>query len=330
VRAVERVGGLQSQYAPSAYLGLWSRVADFERGQLTVALERRRLVQGTLMRTTIHVVSARDYPLFAAAVTGPRRASWLAARPHRTGHDLEAEARRVRALLRDGPKSRDELAGGLDSMTWNGVGVFTDLVRVPPSGTWERRRADRYAAAEDWLESSAAGEGQGREHLLRRYLAAFGPTTLKDAANWAGMPPPLLEPALAGIRVRRLATEDGAELIDLPRAPLPPADTPAPPRFLGTWDAILLVHVRRTQVLPEEFRPLVFSTKTPHSVNTFLVDGAVAGSWRVERTRARATLMLQPFAPLPRGARDDVRAEAERLVRWHEDDASTHAVRLAR
>jgi hypothetical protein len=282
------------------------------------------------MRTTIHIVSARDYWPFAAGVAAPRRASWLAARPHETGHDLEAEARRTRELLRDGPRSRNELAAGLDSMTWNGVGVFTDLVRVPPSGTWERRRADRYASAEDWLGPSQATEEQGREHLLRRYLAAFGPARLEDAANWAGMPPSLLAPALERIRVRRLRAEDGGALIDLPRAPLPAADTPAPPRFLGTWEAILLVHVRRTQVLPEEYRPLVFSTRTPHSVNTFLVDGAVAGKWRVERTKDRATLLLRPFAPLPRAARAGVTAEAERLVRWHENDATSHAVRLAR
>ena len=184
--------------------------------------------------------------------------------------------------------------------------------------------------AEDWLGPSDATEAAGREHLLRRYLAAFRPTTLADAANWAGMPPALLAPALERIRVRRLLAADGTELIDLPRAPLPPADTPAPSRFLGTWDAMLLVHVRRTQVLPEEYRPLVFSTKTPHSVNTFLVDGAVAGRWRVERAKDKATLLLEPFAPLPRSARDDVRAEAERLVRWHEADAASHAVRLAR
>ncbi len=328
---MERVGGLQSQYAPSAYIGLWSRLAGFERTQLTAALERRRLVQGTLMRTTIHIVSTADYPLFAAGIAEPRSASWLAARPHHAGaRELEKVARRVRDGLRDGPKTRDEVAGDLDSMTWNGAGVFVDLVRVPPSGTWERRRADLYAAAEDWLGPSAATAEEGREHLLRRYLAAFGPTTLKDAANWAGTPPSLLAPALERIPVRRFVTDDGVELIDLPRAPLPEADTPVPPRFLGTWDATLLVHVRRTQILPEEYRPLVFNTKTPHSLNSFLVDGAVAGTWRVERTKAQATLRLESFAPLPRGAREEVHEEGERLIRWHEDDATSHAVRWSR
>jgi hypothetical protein len=331
VRAVEQVGGLQSQYPPSAYLGLWSRVAGFERLPLTRALERRRLVQGTLMRTTIHIVSAKDFPLFAAGIAEPRRASWLKARPsHADGSDLEAEARRVRERLRDGPRSRNEVAGDLDSQAWNGVGVYLDLVRVPPSGTWERRRADVYAAAEDWLGASEASEDEGRRHLLRRYLAAFGPTTLKEAANWAGAPPSVLAPALERVRVRRHVADDGVELLDLPRAPLPAADIPAPPRFLGTWDATLLVHARRTQILPEEYRPFVFSTKTPHSLNTFLVDGAVAGSWRIERTKARASLLLESFAPLPRRSRDDVREEGERLVRWHEDDGTSHSVRFAR
>src|SRR5262245_22000718 len=187
VRAVEQVGGLQSQYSPSAYIGLWSRLDGFERAHLTRALELRRVVQGTLIRTTIHIVSAGDYPLFAAAIAEPRRASWLAARPHHAGaREMTAIARRVRRRLADGPKSRAEAGGDLDSVTWNGVGVFVDIVRVPPSGTWESRRADLYAAAEDWLGPADATADEGREHLLRRYLAAFGPATLKDAANWAG------------------------------------------------------------------------------------------------------------------------------------------------
>ena len=188
VQAVERVGGLQAQYAPSAYIGLWSRLAAFERSHLTGALERRRVVQGTLMRVTIHIVSARDYPLLVAAIAEPRRASWLKARKDVAARDVEAAARRVQKLLGGEPRSRAELGDGLDATTWNGVGMWLDLVRVPPSGTWERRRADLYAAADDWLGASDATAEAGCEHLLRRYLGAFVPTTLNDTANWAGVP----------------------------------------------------------------------------------------------------------------------------------------------
>ena len=152
--AVERVGGLQTQYAPTAYIGLWSRLERFRRDDLTRALERRTVMQGTLMRATIHIVSARDYPLFAEAVRGTRREWWLSATRRRDqGHNLQAVARRLRALLAEGPRRRDELIAelGVDTMTWNGVQMWVDLVRVPPSGTWERRRADVFALAEDWL-----------------------------------------------------------------------------------------------------------------------------------------------------------------------------------
>jgi hypothetical protein len=116
-------------------------------------------------------------------------------------------------------------------------------------------------------------------------------------------------------------------VLDLPRAPLPGADAVAPVRFLPTWDATLLVHARRTQILPERFRLLVFDVKTPHSVPTFIVDGAVAGKWRVEKSARKATLVLEPFEPLPRTARQAVRDEAERLVRFIEPDAVSYAVR---
>jgi len=117
------------------------------------------------------------------------------------------------------------------------------------------------------------------------------------------------------LRLRHFRDERGGELLDLPRAPLPDPETPAPVRFLPTWEATLLVHARRTQILPETYRPLVFNTKTPHSVPTFLVDGAVAGTWRYEKGRIR----LEPFAPLPRVVRRELEDESERLAAFHTD-----------
>jgi hypothetical protein len=137
-----------------------------------------------------------------------------------------------------------------------------------------------------------------------------------------------MRPAAERLRLRTFRDEEGKVLLDLPRAPLPDGDTPAPVRFLPTWDATLLVHARRTQILPERFRPLVFHTKTPHSVNTFVVDGAVAGKWRVERAATKATLLLEPFDALSQAAERELRDEGERLVRFHEPDARSFATRF--
>jgi len=332
-RVVEQVGGLQTQYAPSAYIGLWSRLSGFALADLTRALERRRVVQATLMRSTIHIVSARDFWPFADGIRRSREDWWKRTHARRLGPvDMGAAAEQVRAALADGVRHRDELVDlcrafdpDNDTAVWNGLPL--DLVRVPPSGTWERRRADLFAAADAWLGPSTVAEGAGLDHLLRRYLGGFGPAPLADAASWAGIPVATLRPAAEQLRLRVFHDEEGRELLDLPRAPLPGGRIPAKPRFLPVWDATLLVHARRTLILPERFRPLVFDVKTPHSLPTFLVDGAVAGKWRVEMSVRKATLTLDPFEPLTRAAQRELHDEAEGLVRFMEPDAVAYAVR---
>jgi Winged helix DNA-binding domain len=320
-RALERVAGLQTQYAPSAYIGLWSRLRDFPRDTLTAALRRRHAVQATLMRQTIHVVSARDYPLLAEAIREARRAWWRRVQGRQAeGVDMEAVAALLRGHLAAGPRRQAELvsllaAAGFPAVVWSGAGLWLDMVRVPPSGTWEQRRADLYGLADDWLGDRKVTEAEALEHLVGRYLGGFGPASAPDTASWAGVPVTTVRPALQRVGVRRFRDEQGRELFDLPDAPLPHPDTPAPVRFLPTWDATLLVHARRTQILPEGYRGLVFSTRTPHSVGTLLVDGAVAGAWRHERGRVR----LEPFGPLDRRARRDLDQEAERLAAFHAD-----------
>jgi hypothetical protein len=311
---VERMGGVQAQYAPSIYVGLWSRVAGLERDQVTRALERRSLVQATLLRNTIHVVSPGDYWQFADATRDTRRSSWLRARAKR-GPDRKAvvaAAKRMSRLLEKGPATRAELmplAEG-DSALFNGATIWLDLVRVPPAGTWDHRRADIYAPADGWIER--AQTEHPRRHTSARYLAAFGPASVADIVSWSGIPATELEPVLENMELRRFRDEQGDLLLDLPRRPLPDPATKAPVRFLPVWDAVLLVHARRTGILPERFRSLVFSTKTPQSVHTFTVDGAVAGTWREEKGK----VTVKPFEPLPRGARREVEAEASRLERF--------------
>ena len=313
-RAVERMGGLQTQYAPSAYVGSWSRLTGFDRGTLTAALKRGSVVQATLMRVTIHMVSRRDYWPIALAVREPRREWWLAATRH--AHDagtMTATASRLQDLLSDGPKRRAEIVSalGLDAQTWNGVGLWVDLVRVAPSGTWEHRRADLYGLAEHYVGPLPPGltADDGRALLVRRYLTGFGPASRKDVASFTGVAAAALAPLLERLPLRRFLDERGGELVDVARGPLPDAACPAPVRFLPTWDATLLVHARRTQIVPEPVRPLIFNTKTPHSVATFLVDGQVAGTWRHDDGR----VSVDPFEPLPASAEREVRDEAERL-----------------
>jgi Winged helix DNA-binding domain len=297
--ALDAMGTLQAQYAPSMYIGLWSRVAEFERDALTEALYERTVVQATLMRSTIHLASRADYWPLALAIREARRVSWL--RATKQPAPIQA-AERLREALRDGPMKRAEIEALIGKTAAHGVGMWVDLVRVPPSGTWERRRADLYGLAETWVGPPVADP----DRLVTRYLTGYGPASRADIANWAGMPPRDL-PSLESLR--RFEAEDGTELVDLPEASLPDPDTPAPVRFLGTWDAALLVHARRTQILPEEHRAKIFNTKMPQSVGTFLVDGSVKGAWRPNGE-------IEPFEPLTAPQRREVEAEARRLAEF--------------
>jgi hypothetical protein len=311
-RALERIGGIQAQYAPAMYVGLWSRLAGFERDALTRALQRKTVVQATLMRTTIHLVSKADFWPFAAAL---RERRCERARVYKLDERVfERAAARVRKCLADGPRRQSEIAEALGKETWRpGVGLWVELVRVPPSGTWERRRADLYGLAEDWVGPESATTQEGIELLVRRYLGGFGPAAATDIADWAGLKVTGIKPTLERAELRRFRDEQGKELLDLPRAPLPDPDTPAPVRFLPVWDATLLVHARRTGILPERYRPRIFNVKTPHSMNSFLVDGEVAGTWRYEQGRIR----VEPFGRLSREARKELNDEAERLAAFH-------------
>lgn len=306
-----RVGGLQAQYAPSMYVGLWSRAKGFARDDLDAALAARTVVQATLMRVTIHLVAREDFWPFALATRDARRRLWLRSRRGGPGEpEMEAAARELRArLAAGGPATRKELDALVGKARAEGVGLWHDMVRVPPSGTWARRRADLYGDAEDWIGPPQTSPEAGVEHLVRRYLAGFGPASKADVAAYTGLPQSALTPALARVEPVRLRAEDGTELLDLPGAPLPAGDTPAPVRFLPTWDATLLVHARRAGILPERHRPRIFHVRNPRSEATFLVDGAVAGTWRHDGER----IVLEPFEPIDAAAHRELGEEAGRL-----------------
>jgi hypothetical protein len=319
-RAVEQVAGLQTQYAPSGYVGLWSRLAGFRRHALTEALLAGRVVQAWVMRCTIHMVSPADYWPFTEAVRHARREWWRRAHRVSGSVDMPEIAATVRSYLADGPMKQAEIQKGLAAAghpreVWPGVQLWVDLVRVPPAGTWDTPRAHVYGLAEHTVSvpEPAPTEERAKEVLVARYLRGFGPASAADIASFCGWSITATRAVLARTQLCRYRAEAGGELVDVPGAPLPPADTPAPVRFLGQWDANLLVHARRAQILPEEHRPRVFARNIPQSVPTFLVDGQVAGTWRYIDGEVRC----EPFQPLKPDAAREVEAEAARLAAFH-------------
>ncbi len=300
-RVLSRIGGIQAQYAPSMYIGLWSRVKDLNREAVTRGLERRSLIQATLMRSTIHLVAKGDYWPLALAIRNGRRDWWRQATKRTI--DMDAVAQTAREALAAGPLKRAQLEALVGKEAFHGLGLWLEMVRVPPSGTWERRRADLYGLAETWI-------GPPREEpglLVRRYLQGFGPSTPQEIASFAGVSVTNL--GLDGLELRRFESEDGAELLDVPRAALP-GDVPAPPRFLPTWDATLLVHARRALIIREEDRPRIFNTKLPQSLPTYLIDGTVAGTWRHDKGR----IVLDPWYEHP--DREALEEEARALAQY--------------
>ena len=315
--ALERVGGLQTQYAPSGYVGLWTRLADFQRADLTTALEERTVIQATLMRVTIHLVSARDYWPFAIGVRDARRAAALkapvpagVAKPSMT--EFEAHAARLSEALADGPRTVKEL-GDLGAGFVGTLGLWVDLVRVPPSGTWERRRADRLALATSWVGPADVTVDEGRAHLVRAYLRAFGPAGWRDIASWSGLSVSDVQAAARDLDLVHYRDHAGGPLIDLAGLEVPDPATPAPVRFLPHWDANLLVHARRTGLLPEEHRSRVFSTKTTFSVGVVLVDGRGVAAWSVRDGR----VVIDPFEEIGAAHARSVEREREALEAFH-------------
>ncbi len=331
---LQHVGGLQTQYAPSGYIGLWSRVRDFQRSALTRGLEDRSVVQATLMRSTIHMVAADDFWTICAGIRASRREWWLriAKSRHLPAISYERLADSLRAALADGPLPRVELVAAMERAGfarpfWECAGLWVDMVRVPPSGTWDRRRADRYGLADQWvvptdaekMATEAAGEVasgvDGLRLLLTRYLQAFGPAAVVDAASWAGVPRARLEPVAESMKLATYRDERSTALVDLPGMKLPDADTPAPVRFLPTWDATLLAHCRRSGILPEAFRTAIFHTRIPQSVGTVLVDGSVAATWAWRDDHVE----VDELAKLTAVKRRAVAREADQLTAFYRD-----------
>jgi hypothetical protein len=265
------------------------------------------VIQATLMRSTIHLVSREDYWLLAEATRPARRAHWLRVTKSEEA-PIAAAAETLRKALAGGETMRrKDMEALIGKEETRAVGLWIDIVRAPPSGTWERRRADLHALAEDWIGPPPAIRHEDAvDHLVTRYLEGFGPATAKDVVSFSGLPPTQVTESLERLGLT-------GDLLDVPGSPRPDPDTPAPPRFIGTWDASLLVHARRTGFLPEEHRPKIFGTKTPQSFPTFTLDGQVAGTWKYDEGR----IELSPLGRISKADRAALNDEAERLAVMH-------------
>lgn len=316
-RAIERLAGLQAQFAPAPYIALWSRLVDFRRESLERALRRDAVLKATLMRATLHLVSAGDYPFFRSALAEPVRAI----RTRATEPPPAAAVRKAIELAREQPRTRRELyevlgyrervdpvvdSRPLRRLHW--LLSSAHLEQTADTALWQPARVTRFRALDVELPPTETA----RAHVIRRYLAAFGPASRADVSSWSGVPLRELDPVLEGMPLRVLRDEDGRVLLDVPRAPLASGDEPAPPRLLAPFDEIVLAHKDRTRIVADEYRGQVVSGSDVYA--TFTVDGFVAGIWRREAGRVR----LEPFAPLPRRASVELELEARRLEAWLE------------
>jgi hypothetical protein len=323
-RATERIGAIQAQWPQAPYLALWSRLDGFAWSRLARAVERREVVKTTLMRSTLHHVSARDYLAYAGLFVSQRvTLSERQLAGYIETDELERLTREVRRHTVERPRSRPELLELLGRsrlvsadrrpwLVWHYLVASAGLVHGPTSSVWRKHTAGgTFVPASEWLGAEGATGAAAAEHLVRRYLAAFGPATRADIARWTGLPAGVLREGLGRVALRRFRDEEGRLLLDLPRAPLPPPDTEAPVRLLPMWDSSLLAYADRTRILPADYRADVIP-RGGDIQPTILVDGFVAGRWRLDGDRVQ----LEPFERLGKQDRHALAAEETSLTRF--------------
>jgi hypothetical protein len=308
--AVGRLVALQAQASVSPYVALWSRVDGFRKEQLTRALERGTVVKATSLRTTLHVMTTAAFPLIHVGYVESSRG--------RTER-LWAEVETLRAAVPDEPIDGPELfeLGHRVLETddrWSVAFAARALpfVRTAPVGEWPHNKP---SPAVLWRDSLPPPD-EASAHVVRAYLAGYGPASRDDVEQFTGFKVRQIAPALEGLRT--FADEQGRTLYDLPHARLSPADAAAPVRFLPPYDSVILAHRDRARILPDAHYETVIRRKNATTLATFTVDGFIAGAWKVDRARSRWKLAVEPFAPLPRRARAEVDDEGERLVAFYE------------
>ncbi|WP_371785780.1 winged helix DNA-binding domain-containing protein [Streptosporangium subroseum] len=334
--AVRHLYGMQAQAPNPPYIGLWTRLEGFAHDDLARLLHERRVVRLSLMRSTIHLVTAEDCmalrPLLQPMMT---RALGGAYGRGTAGVDLEELAAAGRALVEEQPLTFRELGGPLRER-WpehaaadlvRGVRTLLALVQVPPRGIWGVGGQPAHTTAEAWL-GRPQDERPSLAEAIRRYLAAYGPATVMDIQQWSGMT--RLGEVARDMGLRVFATEDGAELLDLPEASRPDPDTPAPVRYLSEFDNTLLSFAdrTRTRIMADEYRARVFTINGIIKA-TVLVDGFVRGMWKVTQKRGEAVLEVDLFQPVSAQEREALELEGTRMLDFVAPSAKVRDIRLS-
>jgi hypothetical protein len=327
--AIEMLLGMQAQVPRPPYIGLWTRLTDFKRQELHDLIAKRDVVRGTMMRATLHLMSRRDYLAFRTAIVPPLLGIAGATFKDRLkASDIPAVIAVAREYFAT-PRTFDVLrthllerfAGIDERATAYMVRLHLPLLQVPEAAAaWGYPASSDFALADAWLGAAPSGVDDAGA-LVKRYLAAFGPATPADFQTWSGRRG--VKAMFTAIRdeLVTLKDENGKELFDLPDAPRPDEDTPAPVRFLPDYDNLVLAHADRSRLVADEHRPRLV-TKNLRVLPTFLVDGRVAGTWEIERKKRDATLMISPFVKIPAVEKKALKDEGAALVRFVEPDAT--------
>lgn len=331
--AVHQLAGMQAQVPKPPFIGLWTRLSTFVASDLAGPVHRRELVRATAMRGTLHLMTREHYVGLRASLQPMLTAGMRSVLRNRSeGLDLDVVLPAARTLLAERPMTFEEVRQALverfpaanDRALGFAVRTHLPLVMVPTDGAWAFPATAAFTLAEPWL-GEALQTDVDPAPLVRAYLAAFGPATVKDAQTWSGVG--ALKSTFDALRPELVTFRDerGRELFDLPDAPRPPAETPAPARFLPEYDNLVLGHDDRTRVVADAHRSFLV-TKNLRIPATFLVDGVVAGTWTTTVKRGTATLLLTPFEPLSDPDREALAAEGDGLVRFAEPAARTFEV----
>jgi hypothetical protein len=336
LQAVERLVGLQAQWPRPPFVGLWSRIEGFRREDLAGALQRRELCRATMMRGTLHVVSARDFlrlrPSIQPVLT---RGMKSILRDRATALDVPALVREARAFFEERPRTFTELRDHLMTLHPEGderamgfaVRTHLPLVQVPTEATWAFPADSDFAVAESYLGASL-GEDASPVALILRYLAAFGPATVADVQAWSGLQG--LREMMETLRPKLLALHDdqGRELFDLLDAPRPDEDTEAPVRFLPEFDSLIVARADARFVAPGHRASIFLSAL--RVLPTVLIDGSVAATWTTARKKSVATVTIAQLMDFPTKTRVAVEDEAIAVLRFMESDARTFEVKMAK
>jgi hypothetical protein len=337
LEAIKRLVGLQAQVSNAPYIGLWTRLHSFTQDDLTHLIEQWQVVRATMMRSTLHLMTAEDYLLMRSALQPALTRALHAFFGQRAKElDIDQITTVARKFVEEQPRTSTAMRKHLvahfpdkepEALAYV-VRTHLPLVQVPPGGVWGVAGSPVHALAESWLGRPLTASHEGLRILLLRYLAAFGPATVKDIQTWSGLL--RLQSVIDELKpeLRLFQDEQGNELLDLPDIPLYPEDTPAPPRFLPEFDNLLLSHADRKRVVPDDYRSSIFLT-VGRVRASFLVDGFVAGTWRTEREKKLASLVIEPFHSLSTETRDALVAEGERLIRFIHRSAESYEVQFA-